>query len=59
MRVAGRDLDFMVYHSLDVLGTFLVAFLVVLGILGFCVVKTWNKCLPIESKKNKQKKKVQ
>jgi len=59
MRVAGRDLDFIVYHSLDVLGTFLVAFLVVLGILAFCVVKTWNKCLPIESKKNKQKNKVQ
>ncbi|XP_017005911.2 UDP-glucosyltransferase 2 [Drosophila takahashii] len=37
MRVTGRDLDFFTYHSLDVLGTFLLGFLVVFASVVFFV----------------------
>ncbi|XP_043947968.1 UDP-glucosyltransferase 2 [Drosophila biarmipes] len=59
MRVAGRHLDFITHHSLDVLGTFMVAFLVVLGVFAFCVVKACAKFHCTASKQSKQKKKVQ
>jgi len=39
MRVEGRELDFFTYHSLDVLGTFLLGFLVVFSIVFFCMTK--------------------
>ncbi|KAH8363145.1 hypothetical protein KR084_005935, partial [Drosophila pseudotakahashii] len=58
MRVAGRNLGFIRYHSLDVLGTFLIALLVILGVIGFCVTKTCKSFLFV-GKKNKLKKKVQ
>ncbi|XP_016973764.1 UDP-glycosyltransferase UGT5, partial [Drosophila rhopaloa] len=43
MSVAGKELDFFIYHSLDVLGTFLLAFLVTLGILSIFIFKTLKR----------------
>nr|AAL48556.1 RE03265p [Drosophila melanogaster] len=39
MRVAGRNLDFITYHSLDVLGTFLLAVWAILSIVVLCAIK--------------------
>ncbi|KAH8404960.1 hypothetical protein KR009_012056, partial [Drosophila setifemur] len=39
MRVAGRELDFITYHNLDILGTLLAALLVILGVAFFCILK--------------------
>jgi len=39
MRVAGRELDFFTYHSLDVLATLFIALVVILSIIFLCVVK--------------------
>jgi len=45
MQVAGKDLGFVRYHSLDVFGTFLVGALVILGIVTYLLVMTLRKCL--------------
>ncbi|XP_016998390.2 UDP-glucosyltransferase 2 [Drosophila takahashii] len=58
MRVDGRDLDFIRYHSLDVLATFLIALLAILGVVGYCVVKAC-KSFSFVKRHNKLKKKVQ
>ncbi|XP_016975481.2 UDP-glucosyltransferase 2-like [Drosophila rhopaloa] len=59
MRVAGRELNFFIFHSLDVLGTFLVAFLVILAALVLCVVTICRMILRRGVDKGKQKQKVQ
>ncbi|XP_017038347.1 UDP-glucosyltransferase 2 [Drosophila kikkawai] len=58
MRVAGRELDFFTYHSLDVLGTFLLGFLAILGMFSFCVVKAFQKCLRYVKEEKKLKLKI-
>ncbi|KAH8293935.1 hypothetical protein KR054_006756 [Drosophila jambulina] len=58
MRVAGRDLDFFTYHSLDVLGTFLLGFLVVLGTVSLGVITIFRKCLRFGKEEKKQKQKI-
>ncbi|XP_039494968.1 UDP-glucosyltransferase 2 [Drosophila santomea] len=58
MRVAGRDLDFITYHSLDVLGTFLLGFLVTLGIVVFCVIKLLNTILNSKKTNRSSKQKI-
>ncbi|XP_017113511.1 UDP-glucosyltransferase 2-like [Drosophila elegans] len=57
MRVAGRELDFFTYHSLDVLGTFVLVFLVVLAIIVLCVLKVLKTILRrgVDIRKRKQK----
>ncbi|XP_020817880.1 UDP-glucuronosyltransferase [Drosophila serrata] len=58
MRVTGRELDFFTYHNIDVLGTFLLGFLAILGMVSLCVVKSLRKCLRYGAKKNNQKQKL-
>ncbi|XP_017083918.2 UDP-glycosyltransferase UGT5 [Drosophila eugracilis] len=58
MRVAGRELDFFTYHSLDVLGTFLLVFIAILVIIVICVVKVVKVSLRLLIVKKKRKQKV-
>ncbi|XP_016950387.1 UDP-glucosyltransferase 2 [Drosophila biarmipes] len=58
MRVAGRELDFFTYHSLDVLGTFLLGFLLVLAIVVFCVIKLVKIVLRKNNNTKKRKQKA-
>ncbi|KAH8242955.1 hypothetical protein KR032_003265 [Drosophila birchii] len=55
MRVAGRDLDFFTYHSLDVLGTFLLVFIILFAMAAFCVLKS----LQIILRRGRRPKKTQ
>ncbi|XP_052841007.1 UDP-glucosyltransferase 2 [Drosophila gunungcola] len=57
MRVAGRELDFFIYHSLDVLATFFLAFFVTLTIFAFCMIKALRKCYQFKNETNILKKK--
>ncbi|XP_017067145.2 UDP-glucosyltransferase 2 isoform X2 [Drosophila eugracilis] len=57
MRVRGAELSFLRYHSLDVLGTYLIALLVVLSVFAYCVAKTLKICLLLLRGKENQKKK--
>ncbi|XP_043651425.1 UDP-glucosyltransferase 2 [Drosophila teissieri] len=61
MRVAGRKFNFFTYHSLDVLGTVLLAIIVILLILVIIVLsvcKTLRNILPRAVVKRKRKQKV-
>ncbi|XP_065722894.2 UDP-glucosyltransferase 2-like [Drosophila suzukii] len=58
MRVEGRDLDFFTYHSLDVLGTFLLGFLVAFSIVFFCLTRLLNIVLRRIKNKKVQKQKA-
>ncbi|KAH8243368.1 hypothetical protein KR032_006933 [Drosophila birchii] len=58
MRVAGRELDFFTYQSIDVLGTFLLGFLAIFGIVSLCVVKTFRKCLRYQKAERRDKQKM-
>ncbi|KAH8346443.1 hypothetical protein KR084_000670, partial [Drosophila pseudotakahashii] len=59
MRVAGREFNFFTYHSLDVLGTFFVALVLILLILILSLVKIYKMIFPSSAvNKRKQKQKV-
>ncbi|XP_017039770.1 UDP-glucosyltransferase 2 [Drosophila ficusphila] len=58
MRVAGRELDFFTHHSLDILGTFLIGFLLILAIVAMCVKKILKSVFRSRKHKTLQKKKV-
>ncbi|EDW42656.1 GM26126, partial [Drosophila sechellia] len=58
MRVAGRNTDFITYHSLDVLGTFLLAFLAILSIVVLCVIKLLRAILKSKKDNRAPKQKV-
>jgi len=57
MRVAGRELDFFTYHSLDVLGTLFIALVIILSIISICVVKFLKIIHQHAAKTRKQKQK--
>ncbi|EDV52957.1 UDP-glucuronosyltransferase 2A3 [Drosophila erecta] len=59
MQVAGKDLDFVRYHSLDVLGTFLIGALGFLGTFTFFIVMTLRKCPLLKKYKYEAIKKIQ
>ncbi|KAH8343689.1 hypothetical protein KR059_004431 [Drosophila kikkawai] len=59
MRVAGRELDFFTYHSLDVLGTCLLLFLIIFSVATVCVLKSLRMILRRGGHKNNRKQKVQ
>ncbi|XP_039492981.1 UDP-glycosyltransferase UGT5 isoform X1 [Drosophila santomea] len=59
MQVAGKDLDFVRYHSLDVFGTFLIGALGLLGVFTFFIYVILRKCLLQKKDTNEAIKKIQ
>lgn len=58
MRVAGRELDFFTYHSLDVLATLLLAFLIISAMAAICVLQSLRMIMQRGGSKKDRKQKV-
>jgi len=57
MRVAGRELDFFTYYSLDVLATLFIAPVIILSIISLCLDKFLKLILQHAAKTRKRKQK--
>ncbi|KAH8292130.1 hypothetical protein KR054_006005 [Drosophila jambulina] len=58
MRVAARELDFITYHNLDVLGSILLVICIVFSVAALCVLKSLKMILRRKSPKKNRKQKV-